>query len=450
MHNFELRIGTAAHREEGIAELALWEDGNRLCELDIQYSQLSDLPNVPSVAVEFLAFSSAVYALDKAITRKDAEDGWTRSISLSMPVSDPQRWNAALTELTEALEFLTGDRWQLIITSYDNPILFRPDSSRRRSRWALDSTGGTDTVSLFSGGLDSLVGVIDYLEQSASGLALVGHHDPHIPGPFKDQCSLIEPLSAAYPDRLRPIFLRVAQHPPGREITLRSRSLLFIALGLYVATAIGPDVTLLIPENGAIALNFPLTPSRRGSCSTRTAHPYFLNTLSQALYRIGIQNPLANPLADKTKGEVVQECANPDLLGKLAPTTVSCAKRNRRMHWRRRTARSCGQCMPCIYRRAALHRLGADAEVYGNDACSGETDLAGAKSSGKDLRALLSLLRRNPSLQEVARTLLANGPLDIERLPQYAALVLRSNDEIRDLLRDKGRIDVRRSAGLLG
>lgn len=450
MNNVELRIKCAEYRQEGIAAMALLEDDTQLCKLDIQYSQLRDLRGQSSIALDFLILASAVYALDKTIKREATEDGWTRAISLSMPVSDSQRWNGAAAELTEALDFLTGDRWKFTFTSLSNPILFPRRASRRRGRPAPVSMSDRDTVCLFSGGLDSLVGAIDHLEQNVSRLLLIGHHDGGIPGPFKDQRSLVEPLCAAYPRRLRRIFVRVGQDPAGTEITLRSRSLLFIALGLFGVTALGPDVRLLIPENGAIALNFPLTPSRRGSCSTRTAHPQYLDTLSRALRRLGIHNSLVNPLAIKTKGEVVQQCANPDLLGQLAPTAVSCAKRNRRMYWKRRSARSCGQCMPCIYRRAALHQLGADTEMYGNDVCAGEVDVVGTDNSGQDFRACLSLLRRNLSPHEVANTLLASGPLAIGNLPRYAELVLRSMDEIRDLLCAKGRIDVRRAAGLLG
>lgn len=448
MHNVELEIGSGPHRDEGIAEMALLEDGVLLSELDIQHSQLRELLNENSRTLEFLVLATAVYALDKTIPRTSAQDGWTRSLSLSIPVSDPHRWTFAASELTETINFLTGDHWTLQFTPLTNPILHPRGSLPQRSDGAASLTSDADSVSLFSGGLDSLVGVVDHLEQNASRLLLIGHHDPHIPGPLGDQMSLIEPLAATYPDRLRPIFLRVGQEPPGSEITLRSRSLLFIALGLHAATAIGPDVRLLIPENGAIALNFPLTPSRRGSCSTRTAHPHYLHTLSRALRQLGIGNALVNPLETKTKGEVVQECANPRLLRHLAPMTVSCAKRGHRAHWKRRHARSCGRCMPCIYRRAALHQLGRDSEVYGNDVCSGEIDLVGNDASGKDFRAVLSLLRRNLSPREAGNTLLANGPLDIDRLPRHAALVLRSIDEVRNLLRDKGRADVRRAAGL--
>ncbi|HEY3382626.1 MAG TPA: Qat anti-phage system QueC-like protein QatC [Vicinamibacterales bacterium] len=428
--------------------MALYEDGTRLCTLDIQYSMLRTLRNPNPLALDFLVLASAVYALDKTIVRATAQDGWTRECSLSMPVSDPGRWNAALPELTEAITFLTGDRWRFAFAPLSGQIAFLRRAPRTRHRQVVIPTAALNTVCLFSGGLDSLVGAIDHLEQEGSKLLLIGHHDGDMAGPFSDQRNLIEPLRAAYPQRLRPIFVRIGQAPSGDEITLRSRSLLFIALGMYGASTIGPEVPLLIPENGTIALNFPLTPSRRGSCSTRTAHPYYLEVLGRALRRVGFANRFANPLAGKTKGEVVSYCANPELLARLAPLTVSCAKRSRRGHWKRTTARSCGQCMPCIYRRAALHQAGRDDEVYGNDVCAGEVDVSGEDDAGRDFRACLSLLRRNPSSEEIASTLMASGPLDVSRLTGYASLVQRAMDEIRNLARDKGTAAIQRAAGM--
>ena len=448
MRNVELRIEPTPQGHEGIAAMALLENGTRLCGLDIQYSLLHGLRNQCSIARDFLVLASAVYALDKKVPRRTTEDCWTRAIALTIPVSDVQRWRAAETDLTAAFAFLTGDHWRLNFTALGRPIRLSRRVRGRGGRPLGIPARLTESVCLFSGGLDSLAGAIDHLEQEAAGLLLMGHHDGDIAGPFADQRRLIDPLRAAYPRRLSSIFMGVGQDSAGSEITLRSRSLLFIAIGLYGATAVGPDVPLLVPENGTIALNFPLTPSRRGSCSTRTAHPYYLETLGRALRSLGIGNSIVNPLAGKTKGEVVGECANLDLLVRLAPMAVSCAKRSRRMHWRRRNVRSCGQCMPCVYRRAALHRVGADIEVYGNDICAGEVDVFGADDAGKDFRACLSLLRRRATDSEVGRTLLASGSLKIEALTGYAALVQRAVNEIRSLLGDKGTPEVRRAAGL--
>ena len=103
---------------------------------------------------------------------------------------------------------------------------------------------------------------------------------------------------------------------------------------MYVARSLGKQTPLLMPENGAIALNIPLTPARRGSCSTRTAHPFFLNTLREILGKLGIENPLCNPLELKTKGECVQQCLDQNVLHATAKESVSCAKRSHKRTWR--------------------------------------------------------------------------------------------------------------------
>ena len=64
-----------------------------------------------------------------------------------------------------------------------------------------------------------------------------------------------------------------------KETTLRSRSFLFISMAVLVADSISQEMPVFIPENGTISLNFPLTPSRRSSCSTRTTHPHFLSLM---------------------------------------------------------------------------------------------------------------------------------------------------------------------------
>jgi hypothetical protein len=60
-----------------------------------------------------------------------------------------------------------------------------------------------------------------------------------------------------------------------REPSYRSRSLMFIALGTYFASRYN-DTELIIPENGTISLNHPLSASRRGSLSTRTISSLFI------------------------------------------------------------------------------------------------------------------------------------------------------------------------------
>ena len=91
---------------------------------------------------------------------------------------------------------------------------------------------------------------------------------------------------------------------------MRSRSLLYLALGLAAAAGFGVTTPLIIPENGWISLNPPLTTNRLGSLSTRTTHPYFLEELTGLWQAAGIETPLVNPYNNLTKGEIVRRCGN--------------------------------------------------------------------------------------------------------------------------------------------
>lgn len=306
-------------------------------------------------------------------------------------------------------------------------------------------------VSLFSGGLDSLVGVIDWLEANPEKrLILAGHHDKQMTGPLSDQESLLGPLRIAYPGRLHATLIRVGNHGDSPEITLRGRSLLFLAVAVCIASAYKLTGPILLPENGTIALNIPLSPSRRGSCSTRTAHPHYVSQLQRVLNLVGIPNEIVNPLQSKTKGEVVRQCLNQPLLKALFAVSVSCAKRGHKREWKNRSANGCGRCMPCIYRRAALHSAGLDSERYGLDFCKGEVDFNATDERGPaDLRACLSFLRKNYDSEQLKAFLLANGVLDIGKMDEYSALISRAFEEIRQLFRDKSRKDMRRMAGIV-
>jgi 7-cyano-7-deazaguanine synthase in queuosine biosynthesis len=303
---------------------------------------------------------------------------------------------------------------------------------------------------LFSGGMDSLAGVIDWLEgHPKRGLLLAGHHDGQMAGPFGDQKNILPSLRKAYPNRLASTLVRVGNTGESAEITLRGRSLLFVAIAVCVASGHGFQGPLVLPENGTIALNVPLSPSRRGSCSTRTAHPFYISSLQQVLGTVGLNYPIENPLMMKTKGEVANTCANKTLFAQLVSTSVSCAKRGHTVTWKNRQANGCGMCMPCIYRRAALHSAGLDHELYGRDVCSGEVDFNDATRRGPaDLRATISFLLRNPTHREVATLLLTNGSLPVERLNDYSDLVIRAFEEIRKLFRDKGTLELKRMAGI--
>ena len=246
----------------------------------------------------FLLTGIGLWAADKIVPRQQAPDAWTRRLTLSCPAAG---WSEALAELAALAGFLTGDDWS---------VEARPVQPFLELQAKPEDSWQPDCVCLFSGGVDSLAGAIDLLE-AGQRVLLVSHYDfGQLAGA---QNLLTDKLLHHYgPDKVRRWGFRIQFEAP--ELSLRSRSLLFIGLGVAAASVWGRDLPLQIPENGWISLNPPLTSSRLGSYSTRTTHPYFIAGLKEFFLKVGIKQDLANPYQYLTKGEVLARSRNQDLL----------------------------------------------------------------------------------------------------------------------------------------
>jgi len=390
-------------------------------------SRLFNSPLPPGQAVQaFLIMALGVWAADKLQPRRITPDAWTRQLILHLPVSLP--WLPLAPGLAQLLNFLTGDDWTLKLreASLDLGI---------KGEWP--HSWSPDGVMLFSGGLDSLVGAVDFLEAGQS-LLLVSHYD------FGQLASIQQSLAAALidhygSDRAAHLGIRV-QFPEAPELTMRSRSLLYLALGLTAAAAFGSGTPLIIPENGWISLNPPLTGNRLGSYSTRTTHPYFLELLTGLWREAGIEQPLVNPYQDLTKGEMLRGCRNRELLAGLFRLSVSCA-RPVVSRWQGSPAGSCGYCYPCLMRRIALHSMGWDrGEDYLRDVLTDPEFLA-HRARGQDLRALLLAVKTWEEIpaEVEARLMLGATPETLAaRFPKARKVMAKGFQEIAGWLRDKG------------
>jgi hypothetical protein len=296
---------------------------------------------------------------------------------------------------------------------------------------------------LFSGGLDSLVGIINDLENTKRGkkVLAVSHFDSNSSGPNKDQMKLYEYLRKKFPNKIDWIQGKVTigtKNAKGEKNQIdsnyRSRSILFISIGCYLIGSINNFNKLIIPENGTISLNFPLTPSRSSSLSTRTTHPYFIDELQQLLLTLGLKIQLLNPYSFKTKGEMIKGCTNDVVLKDIYEDSVSCGKRGRKTTWENKVGTNhCGTCIPCIYRRVSLHALNWDTQLYGNDLLSSNDP-----EKYKDVAALFDFLEMNYNKEQIKRILLINGSLPLEKLDDYADVVINSRNELLNWFKNKG------------
>lgn len=383
-----------------------------------------------SVEFDLLVTASTLYVVDQLVSRSLFVDNWTRQLHVSIPVQEPVLWNNASITLADALLSLTGDAWQLSFCQRNVPVDI--DVYRRRK---LRPLYPAPTACLFSGGTDSFVGCVDYLEKNEGAVDLISHYDLGSTAK-KTQLLLAASLNQLYSQRFNLFQARIGaslkiNHHPGmygkinnptkKESTFRSRSIVFLALGLYLIRAHNSQTssTLLIPENGLIALNPPLTDSRLGSCSTKTTHPIFLEKFQAALSLLGITNPIQNPLFTKTKGEILLQTASPKIVYEYARSTVSCAHPTRRQGWYRRNVNHCGYCVPCIFRRAAMHQIGLDfGSDYGFDVWTSELDVT--EDIAADLRAVLAWVYNAHFEGRTAKQIVERMklPSDIHRVAQ--------------------------------
>jgi 7-cyano-7-deazaguanine synthase in queuosine biosynthesis len=388
----------------------------------------------PRPALDLALLGAAAYCTDKIALRHLTADRWTRDLHLDVPVSDQHRW--ADTDWAAVLSFLTGDRWTITARHDDHDPLHSvpkvPDE--------VTAIGEVDAVCLFSGGLDSLCGVIDLLEGDPSmRLCLLSHHEGGQASTAQEvlRAELFEHYG---PDRLvsKRLFLRPAPPnanqtrplPARRENTTRARSLLFLTTAVAAAASVSPRTPVVIPENGFIGINVPLTRARSGSYSTRTTHPHFIKSFTDAVARCGVSNPVLNPYRLTTKGQMLAQTLNPDLLRRLAPLSVSCSHPEAARYVQRDQG-NCGYCFPCLIRRASMAHVGWDgAEGYAWDALDGTDLLSRPTRRASDLRAVVYGVHGERPDRDVLR----NGPIPDGEHAAFLAVWRAGLDELRSWL----------------
>lgn len=401
-------------------------------------NQLAKLNIYPSeVGLDLLVLAVMVHAADTRLNRiQTSQDAWTREIKLIIPVSEAELWSKSKTVLEKMLRFLTGDLWE--VEFRPRPIGFQ-NLIPRKFNSPLIYSG----ISLFSGGLDSLIGAIDSLESGDLPLFVSHAGEGAVSSP---QSNVFEKLSKAYSTKnIQRLRFPSARFPRnlfpdiGSENSTRGRSFLFFALGAFAGSGLKTKFDLRVPENGLIALNVPLDSTRLGSLSTRTTHPYYIHRWNELLGILNILGNTFNPYWNKTKGEMVAECKNQSFLKSIVHLSVSCAHPSAGRYQGGSMCHHCGHCVPCIIRRSAIrHAWQANEETtqYGlTDIWS--RPLNSTKAEGIQIRAYqyaIANLNKNPNISSML--IHKPGPLleDAEILNDLADTYKRGMKEVEAFL----------------
>jgi hypothetical protein len=310
--------------------------------------------NVDADAIDLITIATAVTAAETFYRRGDAPDAWSRVMHLHVPVTDEDMWNFESDTLSSILNFLTGDQWKF--TFFKTKMAMPKPIVSNKAKAKLNSLIGLNSVCLFSGGLDSAVGAIDILNGKSDYKPLLLSHAYR--GDGVKQNNIKGLLKSKFAELSYSISPRLMLPLRGKtDVTMRGRSFNFLAMAVLGISALrnanndSSISTIIVPENGYISINPPLTRRRVGSHSTRTTHPYFLSRLETLLKDTGFHVKFVNPYQFMSKGEMLENCVDQDAIAKAVPLSVSCS------HWHRKH-KQCGHCVPCLIRRASVHHAG--------------------------------------------------------------------------------------------
>ncbi|XWE60011.1 7-cyano-7-deazaguanine synthase [Sporomusa sphaeroides] len=356
--------------------------------------------------------------------RNDAIDGWSRNIELYIPVLELDKWKENCDLLEKMVSFLSGDYWKFNFRKRE--LTAREIAYKERIKKSKQAVKDYDRVCMFSGGLDSFVGAIDILEDNVGHTLFVSHYGGG-KGTKEYQDLLKEKFIDGYGVEIRDFHQYYAKVVGGIEDTTRTRSFLFFTHAIAVASTLGKSVDLIIPENGLISLNIPLTFSRFGTSSTRTTHPFYLKLLQTLLYNINIPVRLKNPYQFYTKGEMLNNCKNQEFLKHNLANTMSCSHPDIGRRLKETKTRHCGYCLPCVIRQAAIKRAEFKDEsyYYDNKFVQGKT----AKTNLNSYR--LGFERFNPKFAFMS--IQKSGSI-IENIDQFTQLYIRGMNEVKAYL----------------
>jgi len=376
-----------------------------------------------SLVVDFSNIAIAAYSIDQAASRqKFGHYGWSRYIELNIPVYNLEKWGSAKEQFERTLSFLSGDKWIINFRKCKKPF---PNFTISEFR--------TDKVCLFSGGMDSFIGISDIMSKDDS-LATISHHKGGNSGELTTQIELIDLLKKEVKNKeILPYYFFVQTNKNDilqGERTQRARSILFLSLAILVANSSSDKTEVIIPENGLISLNLPLTPARGGSHSTKTTHPKYISLLNEIFDTVGINNKIINPYKFMTKGEMFARTKMPKFVAKHITKTLSCSKPGYYQQWKGEKERQCGHCVPCIIRRSSMNLINQD------DAKNYVKDVIDSNQKYDDYNAFKIAIKRYSTKDKIRLAFQKSGYMNISEfeIRKYVNMYIRGLKEVKNFM----------------
>ena len=313
----------------------------------------------------------AVYAADRWSPRnyKGVNTG-QREVSIRLALREPGFWSRdeLKQRLCAYLYWVSEDVWSFEFVTRQAP----PTHVESKLHLFDFLPQRPVTVSLFSGGLDSLAGLFAQclVRRSGSHVLVSGYSHGRLLHQQELQASRIESMLCGCGLELSCPTLRHVAVPYGlchtgkikEEKSQRTRATAFLTFGVITALLAQTD-TLWVYENGTGALNLPLNATQLGVDNYRGVHPRSL-IMAEKLFELALEQRvrIVNPFIFSTKSQMLRNLPSSGLVD-LVRETVSCDGYPVRVAGRPQ----CGNCTSCILRRQALHSSGLSAHDVGEE-----------------------------------------------------------------------------------
>ena len=302
--------------KQSVYNLSYYNTGNIVSNVRIRFDKfVHDVLSLPDRIVDLLEIASYIYAADRLVSRGKRDsvsnDNWSRSFEFNIPVRDYDFWteNNVNTALSSALSFMTGDReFKFLFSKYRiDPLVFGHHAQLFSEEYAtLEETKNTEII-LFSGGLDSLAGTIEYLNKNPiNNVCLVSHIANNSTIHTLKIC--VDHLKSKY-GATRIKHYKFETHfthlTPSVEETQRTRMFLFSAIAFSISLYYKKD-SFIVFENGITSINFPKQSDVFNARASRTTHPKTIGLLKQLYSYLTSNFEIETPYNLMTKSDILK------------------------------------------------------------------------------------------------------------------------------------------------
>ena len=372
MKRDNLQLASRVLRVDVIEQSGQARSGCTACEIggDLAFStshlESYCLVQWEPVIFDALVVAAAVEFCDR-IQRRQVHH-WGRIFELRVPVHDPDRWNEPCVNsaLKAALDFLTGDCWQISFAARNAPA-YVPQ------QFSFEVPGDTRAVIAFSEGLDSRAVAGLMHREYGDGLIRVRLGTKQF-GPPITSSGKKQPFTSI-PYDVKPKMGEFV------ESSARSRGFKFATMSGIAAYLVDAE-KIIVTESGQGSIGPVLVPVGQGYEDYRS-YPLFTDRMEKFLHALlGHSVHFDFPRLWSTKGETlaafVEECSD----GATWKKTRSCWQQTRHSSVAGKL-RQCGICAACMLRRLSVHAAGLteDCKTYIWDNLGSPTFEAGAGSA---------------------------------------------------------------------